>query len=131
MKGKDCQRYYYDWKGLWLIADKSIINKSKKEYATIPDSSYFETPKLFLREIAEKITACYDDEHYYSLNKAYVILLKGNEVSLKYLLGLLNSRLLSWFFRIQFSLLYICILSKPSILCPDIISKLVTNLQYL
>ncbi len=102
LRGKDCQRYYFDWANLWLVAEQNMINKSKGEYATIPDKSYFEQPKIFLREIAEKITACYDDENYYSLNKAYVINSKNKNYSLKYLLGLLNSKLLSWLFRNRF-----------------------------
>ncbi len=102
LRGKDCQKYYYKWQKLWIIADPSIISKSKGEYATIPDDSYFSQPKLFLREIAERITSCYDEKGYYSLNKAYVINQKNKNYSLKFILGVLNSKLLSWFFRIKF-----------------------------
>jgi len=102
LRGKDCQRYYKEWNNLWILTDQSIIDKSKKEYATIPNNSFFEQSKLFLREIANQITACYDDEGYYSLNKAYVINRKDENFDLKYILGLINSRLLSWFYRVNF-----------------------------
>ena len=102
LRGKDCQRYYKEWNNLWIVTDQSVVDKSKGEYATIPDDSFFEQPKLFLREIANRITACYDDEDYYSLNKAYVINSKDKLFDLKYILGLINSKLLNWFYRINF-----------------------------
>jgi len=79
------------------------IDKSKKEYATIPDKKYFNTPKIFLREIAYNITCCYDEENYYSLNKAYVIIINHEDFLTKYVLGILNSKLMSWYFRKKFS----------------------------
>jgi adenine-specific DNA-methyltransferase len=102
LRGKDCQRYYFVWQNFWINTDDTVIDKNKGEYATIPNKSYFEKPKLFLREIAERLTVCYDEERYYSLNKAYVLSIKDNKISIKLLLGLLNSSLLSWFFRIRF-----------------------------
>jgi len=107
LRGRDCQRYYFKWQNLWIIADPSIIDKSKGEYATIPRDSYFREPKLFLREIADRITACYDEEGYYSLNKAYIIIQRNKSYSLKFILGLLNSKLLSWFFRAKFESVHV------------------------
>ena len=86
LRGRDCQRYYFKWKNLWIITNEEMIDKSRGEYATIPDESYFNRPKLFLREIAEKLTTCYDDEGYYSLNKAYVINQKDKDYLLKFIL---------------------------------------------
>jgi adenine-specific DNA-methyltransferase len=102
LRGRDCQRYYFKWQNLWIVANTDIINKSKGEYANIPDDFYFRPPKLFLREIANEITSCYDEEGYYSLNKAYVINQKDKGYPLKFILALLNSELLSWFFRIKY-----------------------------
>lgn len=102
LRGKDCQRYFYKWNDLWINTDLTVINKSKGEYATVPDKYYFEQPKLFLREIAERITACYDEANFYSLNKAYVIISNDKKIPLKFILGLLNSKLLSWYFRSKF-----------------------------
>jgi hypothetical protein len=107
LRGRDCQRYYYEWKNLWIVVDRRIIDKLKGEYATIPDDLYFRQPKLFLREIADRVTCCYDEEGYYSLNKAYVINQKDRDYSLKFILGLLNSKLLSWFFRVKFESVHV------------------------
>ena len=85
---------------MWLNLNYKI-NNSKGEYATIPDAKFFNTPKIFLREIAENITACYDDENFYSLNKAYVII-PQKKFMVKYVLGILNSKLLAWYFRKKF-----------------------------
>lgn len=102
LRGKDCQRYHYIWNNLWIDLAPGSIDREKGEYATIPDPAYFSKPKLFLREIAEKITACYDEDGYYSLNKAYVLNQKDKRIPLKYVLGLLNSKVLCWFFKSKF-----------------------------
>lgn len=41
LRGRDCQRYYFKWKNLWIITNEEMIDKSRGEYATIPDESYF------------------------------------------------------------------------------------------
>ncbi|KAG2476770.1 MAG: putative Type II site-specific deoxyribonuclease [Nitrosopumilales archaeon] len=101
LRGKNCQRYFYTWENLWLNSAYKI-NRTKGEYATIPDDKYFQGPKIFLREIAEKITACYDEDNFYSLNKAYVVSIPDKNISTKFVLALLNSNLISWFFRTKF-----------------------------
>lgn len=56
-----------------------------------------------LREIATNIECCYDDEKYYTLNKVYSLQLKENvKYNLAYILVLLNSNLLSNYFRNKF-----------------------------
>lgn len=101
LAGKDCHRYRFEWNGKWLRYDKGLIDKSKKEYANLVDEKYFEKPKILLREIALDIECCYDDEGYYTLNKVYSVQ-SISEYDLKYLLAVLNSKLLSFYFRHQF-----------------------------
>jgi len=101
LAGKDCHRYWFKWNGKWIRYDKSLIDKSKKEYANLVDGKYFEKPKILLREIALNIECCYDDERYYTLNKVYSVQPIA-EYDLKYLLAVLNSKLLSFYFRHQF-----------------------------
>jgi adenine-specific DNA-methyltransferase len=78
-----------------------LINKKKKEYGNLTDRKYFEQPKILLRDISYDIEAVYDDEKYYSVNTLYSILLNEPK-NLKYVLGVLNSQLLSFYFRYKF-----------------------------
>ncbi len=103
LAGKDCHRYWFKWNGKYIRYDESLINKAQKEYAHLVANKYFDNPKILLREIANNIECCYDDEKYYTLNKVYSIQLnEGLEYDLKYILALLNSRILSYYFRSKF-----------------------------
>lgn len=101
LAGKDCHRYWFKWGGKWLRYDKNLIDKSSGEYANLVSGEYFEKPKIFLREIALNLECSYDDEKYYSLNKVYSVQSRG-KYEILYLLGLLNSKLLSFYFRHKF-----------------------------
>jgi len=101
LAGKDCHRYWFKWNGKYIRYDKNLIDKSKKEYANLCDKKYFEEPKILLREISLNIECCYDDEKYYTLNKVYSVQI-SDKYNLKYILALLNSKFLSFYFRNKF-----------------------------
>lgn len=98
LMGKDCNRYTISWKGLYVNYDYKV-QKDQGEYASLIDKKYFLGEKIFLREIALRPTATYDSEGYFCLNKAYVVCLKNENDNLKYILGLLNSKLIAYFFE--------------------------------
>jgi len=56
--------------------------------------------KIFFRRVGDRLIATYDDAQFYALNTLVVITLKqhGN-ISLKYVLGLLNSQLLNFYYK--------------------------------
>ncbi|MDD4995615.1 MAG: TaqI-like C-terminal specificity domain-containing protein [Patescibacteria group bacterium] len=103
LAGRDCHRYWFKWGGKYIRYDKDLIDKGNKEYANLVEPKYFEKPKILLREIADRIEACYDDEKYYTLNKVYSVQPNDDEkYHLKYILALLNSSLLSFYYREKF-----------------------------
>lgn len=103
LAGKDCHRYWYKWTGKYIRYDKDLIERDKGEYANLVDSKYFENTKILLREIALKIECVFDDEKYFTLNKVYSIQLnESQKYNLNFVLALLNSRLLSFYFRSKF-----------------------------
>jgi len=53
----------------------------------------FEKPKIILPDIAIKMQAAYDNNHHFCTNTAYII-----PVDDKYLLGILNSKLISYYY---------------------------------
>lgn len=102
LAGKDCHRYWFKWSGKYIRYDKNLIDRGKKEYANLIDSKYFDASKILLREIASNIECCLDNEKYYTLNKVYSVQTREQKYSLNYLLALLNSKLLSYYFRNKF-----------------------------
>lgn len=101
LRGKDCSRYKINWRGLFINYSYSI-DKKNGEYANLIDKKFFLEPKIFLREIALRPTAVYDDKGYFSLNKSYVLYPKDPHLNLKCINGILNSKLLAYFFEKKF-----------------------------
>lgn len=64
----------------------------------------FEQEKLITRQIlGKKIMTCYDNDNYYTDQTTYVINKNNSDHSLKYLLCILNSKLLYYYFKNTFS----------------------------
>ncbi len=60
----------------------------------------FESPKILIRQTANRIMAAYDDEKWYCLKSGLIIQLpEESKVSYFYLLGLLNSNLMDFIYR--------------------------------
>ena len=101
--GKNVHRYSFEWTGFYVNYDKSLIDKSKKEYGNLCEEKYFENPKILLRDISKRPDAIFDNEKYYSVNTLYSIqFLDGIEYNYLYLLGILNSNLIAFYFRNKF-----------------------------
>lgn len=103
IRGKDMGRYCHEWGGYWLDTE---YEPSGEEYMRINDPELFRGKKLFLRDIADRIAACYDDSGLYSLNTLFVIrtdqAVDGIAYDPLYVLAVLNSSLMSWYFAKKF-----------------------------
>ncbi|NCR40871.1 MAG: N-6 DNA methylase [Microcystis aeruginosa W13-11] len=55
-----------------------------------------ESPKILIRQTSDKIRGCYDDEKFYCQNSIFII--TSQSINLKYLLALLNSKLLNFYY---------------------------------
>lgn len=66
------------------------------------DFDVINNPKILIRQTGDSLTAALDIERLYHLNNVHSFAPKekSTTLSLKYLLGLLNSRLLNWFYHI-------------------------------
>lgn len=73
---------------LYLLYGKHLACPRSKEI--------FEQPKILIREAGAEITATYDDNNYYIMSSLYNAILRDQSFSLKYLLGLINSRLFQY-----------------------------------
>lgn len=81
--GKDIDRYV-------ILSHKYILHGDHLANPRRPE--VFEQEKLIVRETGDRIIATYDDNHHYALSTLYSMNLIDKNFSLKYLLGLLNSK---------------------------------------
>ncbi len=88
LRGKDIKRYSLTDPHLYLLYGKHLAYPRSKEI--------FEQPKILIREAGAEITATYDDNNYYIMSSLYNAILRDQSFSLKYLLGLINSRLFQY-----------------------------------
>jgi hypothetical protein len=98
--GDEVKRYCLKWNKLWVNYYSDIVNKNKKEYAGLGKAEYFETTKLVIRRTGDFILANVDKDNYYFSNNVFVSIPKEKNIDVKFFLGLLNSTLLTWYYRV-------------------------------
>lgn len=60
----------------------------------------FDAPeKIFMRQTGDRLVAALDREQHLCLNNMHVLVPTGGKVSTSFLLGLINSALLNWYYR--------------------------------
>ncbi|WP_034430152.1 HsdM family class I SAM-dependent methyltransferase, partial [Caldisalinibacter kiritimatiensis] len=62
LEGKNVFSYYYQWGGLYIKDDKSLINRDKGEYATFMRKEFIYNEKILIRQTADRFICAYDDE---------------------------------------------------------------------
>ncbi|MEA5403390.1 N-6 DNA methylase [Arcicella sp. DC2W] len=95
LDGKDVSRYYVNWSGLYL--------KYGKHLAAPRTFNLFNGKKIIVREITGNFPKCliatYSEEIYlYNRSNIAIVEKENSEISLKYILAILNSKLLSYYF---------------------------------
>jgi len=94
LDGVDVGRYHYGWSGQFIKYGKNLSRQRKPEL--------FIGERLLVRQIPSKppycINCCYTNEYAINDNNSMIIKVKNCEIGLKYIQGLLNSRLISFWF---------------------------------
>ena len=88
LRGKDVRKY--------VKTDPHLYINYGKHLACPRIRSIFEQPKILIREAGSEITATYDDQNYYIMSSLYNAILIDKNYSLKFILGLLNSKLFQY-----------------------------------
>lgn len=116
IEGRDISRYSYSWKGLWMDYENKAKYFHRPKFPEL-----FESNKIIIRRVSgenNSIISVYDDTHLYmndnliniipwnddilklqSPEKRWTIFKPYNYFSLKYILGILNSKLISFYFN--------------------------------
>jgi hypothetical protein len=95
LEGKDVNRYFLKWSGTYLRYGENL--------AAPRTFNLFSGPKIIIREITGKhpqsIIATYSEEIYlFNRSNISIIPRRDLDISLKYILGVLNSKLISYYF---------------------------------
>lgn len=94
LTGSDVAKYHYI--RLSYIT-QSVLNAFSKDY------KYFSTERILLRETGSFLMAVYlGNETIYSNRSLYSILITDNNLNTKYVLALLNSSLMQWYYSTLF-----------------------------
>ncbi len=101
LRGKNIRRFYIDFDSLYVQYNPEALHRAR-------DETIFQKPeKLIMQTISSNLTVAYDNENYYPLSTCIAIIPKDNvdnEISIKYLLLLLNSRLMNFYYDFIFNL---------------------------
>ncbi|MDM8566553.1 TaqI-like C-terminal specificity domain-containing protein, partial [Candidatus Halobeggiatoa sp. HSG11] len=91
LKGGDVARYQLNWNGnLWINYSERI--------AAPRNPKFFLEPRVLIREITNCYLFCtYTEEEYYNTPSIINIVQLGNSLNLKYLLTILNSKMMGWY----------------------------------
>jgi hypothetical protein len=92
LSGGDVHRFFIQQNGAYILFDKSRI---KSGY----DCVDYSIPKLFMRQTGDTLVCAFDPEGLLCLNNVHVGNAKSKSANLKFLCGLLNSKLLNFFYR--------------------------------
>ena len=87
LQGKNINRYSLQYNNLFVNYDKGELLRARDE------TIFISKEKLLMRQTSDKLILAYDDEQYYTIDSLFLI--HSNKINLKYLLALLNSKLLN------------------------------------
>jgi hypothetical protein len=101
IEGKDICRYYIDYKGKYINYDRDLLHRPR------PENVFNCTEKLICQRISggsRVLHFAYDNEQFYTFASTNVIILNENTpYNIKYVLGILNSKLLNSYYVFNFS----------------------------
>lgn len=99
LNGKNIGRYWLRWDGLYVRYDRRVLNKGDNvRWGYLPALN---GAKILTRQTADRIIGAFEPGDYYTTNSIHTTILKEGirDFDLKYLLALLNSKLLSFYYR--------------------------------
>lgn len=94
ISGSEMNRYIMRYEGHFLNIEPNIL------WSGGWDPKVVLRDKLLMRQTGDSLIATYDDKKYYHLNNLHSIILKDEQYSLKYVLAILNSKLMNHYYHL-------------------------------
>lgn len=93
--GRDIYYYGLKWNNEYVLYEKEFLVAPR-------DETFFKNKKIIIRDIALRLTATYDEKGYYCLQTMNVLQILDKRVDYKFLLGVLNSKLMDFFYKVKY-----------------------------
>ena len=90
-------RYGFKWAGNYINYDKEALHRPRKEETFLSD-------KIMIQRVSSRLICSYDNEQFYTFNSVNNLVINNNNFSLKYLIVILNSKIIDYFYRKNYSL---------------------------
>ena len=94
ISGGQIQRYSLKYEGHFINIDPELL------WAGGWDPKLVSSKKLLLRKTGDSLIATYDDKGYYHLDNSHSIVLANTDFNLKYILAILNSKLMNHYYHL-------------------------------
>ena len=94
----DIKRYKLNWGGWWIDYNEDMAKKDKN---SLPPKDIFEQEKIIICQNSLRLRATYDNQKYFCKDTFFIAYLRDglkNKINLKFLLGLMNSKLLHYYY---------------------------------
>lgn len=99
LDGRDVHRWFIDWESK---EENKYIEYTNKLHRPREERLFLAPEKLILPRKSTKITCGYDNKQFYVLNTGYVCLAKNKDISIKYIMAILNSNLINYYYVKQY-----------------------------
>ena len=97
LESPEIYRYGFVWKGNYINYDRKLLHRPRKEET-------FLSEKITVQRVSSRLICAYDEDKYYTFNSINNLILTNLKFSLKYIICILNSRLMDYYYRKNFSL---------------------------
>lgn len=96
VRGRNFERYitYFENDPKYVNYDRPLLHRPREERL------FLASPKILIRQTGDRIIAAIDYEQLYAWKSVFVVLLHNSKLDMKYLLGLLNSSSLNYFYNL-------------------------------
>ncbi len=99
LRGRDIGKYALNWNGEYVLYEREILVRAREQRI------FEQKQKILTQHVSGKIVATLDEENYFALQTINLVLAKeGTKLSLKYILALLNSSLLNFYYDKYFNM---------------------------
>lgn len=96
LDGRDITKYQLNWD---IKKENLYIKYSRDLHRPREERIFLANTKIVLPRRSTKLICTIDDQQYYLLNTAYIILPLKNDINLYFILGILNSKLIDFYYQ--------------------------------
>jgi hypothetical protein len=98
LMGSSIQYYKTEFEQIWINYDRKILHRAREESIFLADEKII-MQRIRNVKLERRIVATLDNEKYYTFNSVNNLLKKDKEYNLRYVLGVLNSKLVNYLIK--------------------------------